>query len=166
MKKALVLSLLLTGCGAPTDNFTYTDLRTRDYTIIDPVFTPFLATFQNYYDVVLKNTHVIFASTNEIIANSSGICSMATNQKSLIMINKDYWDLSNVFGREQLLFHELGHCILNLGHDAGKLDITVDSQTQAIPNSIMYPSSFGNNPYYPYVRQHYLEQLNKMRGMP
>ena len=164
MKKALIFSLLLSSCGYEPKQINYTDLRTRENSIIDPVFYPFLATFQNYYNVKIRNTHVIFASTNDIIAKTSGICSMATNQKNLIMINIDYWEESNVFGKEQLLFHELGHCVFNLDHDNSRIDISVDNSIESIPNSIMNQTSYGNGHYYPYLRQYYLEQLNNMRG--
>ena len=79
-----------------------------------------------------------------------GLCAKTSGRLS-IYIDKNTWDKYDSLQREMLIFHELGHCALNLGHDKS-LD------TNGIPNDIMYPVSFDALYYYKY-RKFYLDRL-------
>lgn len=45
-----------------------------------------------------------------------GWCNYHSDRPDLIIINAFYWDLLNDLEKEKLVFHELGHCILNRSH--------------------------------------------------
>lgn len=65
--------------------------------------------------VSLGRLQVEFVPSME--GNVIGKCYYGTGRR--IEINRSYWERSNVRNsdRESLMFHELGHCILNRGHD-------------------------------------------------
>jgi len=44
-----------------------------------------------------------------------GMCYYFTDS---IEVNKDYWDRANINERDELIVHELGHCVLGLNHSA------------------------------------------------
>ena len=49
----------------------------------------------------------------------AGNCTYASgNGYAIIKINPNYWWNYEYHRRESLMFHELGHCVLNRGHDA------------------------------------------------
>lgn len=68
-----------------------------------------------------------------------------------IMIDKEYFDMSTNYEKEELIFHELGHCILNKDHDESK-----DSNRR--PKSIMYPVTITDSIY----RENRTEYINEL----
>lgn len=85
--------------------------------------------------------------------NAVGMCLEWSNGTREIHIDPDYWNKVGEYGREELVFHELGHCALGLEHDNTLLD-------SGIPTSIMYPYAFGEADYYPPNRPYYFYQLH------
>ena len=72
-----------------------------------------------------------------------------------IDINPVTWSYMSEAERESLIFHELGHCLLNRGHDnSEKYDLEYGSN---IPNSIMHQyaisSAFYENRYDHYIKE-------------
>lgn len=82
-----------------------------------------------------------------------GMCLIWSNGYKEIQIDPDHWATASDFGREELVFHELGHCALGLDHNANHLD-------SGIPESIMFPYAFGEADYYPPNRPYYFYQLH------
>jgi len=74
-----------------------------------------------------------------------------------VTLDRSFWEKSSDLGREALVFHELGHCVLGLGHDIK--DIVVNGQM--IHRSLMYPSTFGETWMYVANRDYYLNQLRR-----
>ncbi len=68
-----------------------------------------------------------------------------------IMIDEDYWDTSTPLEREQLMFHELGHCILGADHDD-----SVDENNE--PTSLMN-SYVVHDKIYSKHREEYIRKL-------
>lgn len=52
-----------------------------------------------------------------------GQCKLLNGHLPEIRVSKEYWDIANESDREQLMYHELFHCILKLKHDNTKLSI-------------------------------------------
>jgi hypothetical protein len=52
-----------------------------------------------------------------------GACYKPDNQRRTVIINENHWENSDGIKRMVLIFHELGHCILNKDHDDTKLSI-------------------------------------------
>lgn len=68
-----------------------------------------------------------------------------------------YWAVFGDMDREQLLFHELGHCILNRPHD----DMTTMFGFDTVPQSIMYSSHFPAAIYMEYHPYYILELFSQ-----
>lgn len=59
----------------------------------------------------------IIARVTDIIGNSvAGSCANSQSDNSYISIDEAYWDSVDDLGREMVVFHELGHCILKRSH--------------------------------------------------
>jgi hypothetical protein len=140
--RLVLLALLLTAC-APYKPFV---------PYIDPSAEPFVKEFEEiYHTEVLVNVYV-----TELPVNIGGECIESENRT--IELNKPYWEAISYFGKEQLLFHELGHCVLNRGHrnDLGQVGIYFN-----VPMSIMYYMAFGETAYYQANRTYYLQELGR-----
>ena len=48
--------------------------------------------------------------------NVIGQCAHDPNQPSTVIIDRTYWNIANDLQKEFLVFHELGHCVLNRDH--------------------------------------------------
>lgn len=69
-----------------------------------------------------------------------------------IKIDVDFWKEASYYEKEATVFHELGHCVLDLNH-------TNEMQGEYIfvrPKSLMYPYSFG---LYKDFREEYINEL-------
>lgn len=71
-----------------------------------------------------------------------------------ISINKAYWSDASHTSRELLIFHELGHCVLNLEHD----DSWITLNGVYIPKSIMNSYLFSEY-LYDTFREYYMLEL-------
>ena len=70
-----------------------------------------------------------------------------------IVLDEQYWEDSDFYDRESLLFHELGHCVYGLDHDNKTYETFLDNYR---PKSIMYPYVFND---YKYHRDEYIDEL-------
>ena len=96
----------------------------------------------------LQDFAMIFAS--RLDGNTAGICLHPTNT---ILVNAEYWKLIDEYQREDLIFHELGHCVLGRSHcDAKNEDGT--------PVSIMNPRVMWSATYM-ISRDRYVKELFK-----
>ena len=88
---------------------------------VDPEAQPYLDRFiaeAALRDVVIRPEEYALSITIEQIerANVAGQCTQATGSYNHIVIDPVYWRGYTELNREALVFHELGHCILNRGH--------------------------------------------------
>lgn len=70
--------------------------------------------------------------TTTLPNNVLGSCTMGQGR---VRINQVLWATLTAASREELMFHELGHCILNRGHDS--------TEVSGVPVSIMHPYHLG-----------------------
>jgi len=135
-----LLSSLLIGCSS-FHAAPYQDKELR----------PFIAEFEEAYGISINYT-VTFGDTGEYI----GECEITPYYdgyiKRKVIINKVFYDENTYYSRQQLLFHEFGHCSFNLEHNTQLLD-------NGQPVSIMYPTEFGYSSYYKTHLSYYMEQL-------
>lgn len=73
-----------------------------------------------------------------------------------VTINPQFWNVSSLANREQLIFHELGHCVLNRKHREDFVR-TADGWN-TIQASIMYPYHLGESKY-DYNYNEYMKEL-------
>lgn len=138
MKKSIVL-LLLSACGMPQGS-THKE------------FIPYIKTFTEITGLAVNVTMSFTEDRNFV-----GVCKIYSTGERKVEVNSAYWATSDENTREQIILHELGHCVLNRDH----------TETMAehpdywfeFPNSVMYPYVFGRQRFYEQFKQHYFEEL-------
>ena len=141
MKKLLIIALLVAGCG---QNHT-------------PVFQ--ITGFETYYNTFVSQTNkstndiiIQFGNVDAIMGSSPssdyvGVCQQASNMTGKVTLDQNFWSSASEDERQELLDHELGHCILNRVH-------RTDFLPNGVPASIMNPYLFNpaiikaNSQYY------------------
>ena len=78
-------------------------------------------------------------------------------QERRIVINRSYYEKHehNESAIQQVVFHELGHCLLDREHD----EDWVELEGLRVPKSIMFSRSFGDQPWYPELRPYYSREM-------
>lgn len=71
-----------------------------------------------------------------------------------ITISREFWDWADAETREQVVFHEFGHCVFNRDH----LNDSVVHSGQHIPRSLMQSTLFSGY-YYTNFREYYVDEL-------
>lgn len=51
-----------------------------------------------------------------------GLCSHSATRDKEVIIDENFWNRSSDYEREAIIFHELGHCALERGHEDATLD--------------------------------------------
>lgn len=143
----MTIASSLLGC---VSEFNTNPSAQKEKPVIEPDFLSYVERFQQVTstDVNIKITY------KEQTYPTIGICyRYETNYKenNYIEIDPTHWNIMNESFREELIFHELGHCILMRDHDSLFLD------NVGIPKSIMYPYSFGRE--YNKYKDYYLDEL-------
>lgn len=119
---------------------------------IQPEVAPYVQTFNTYAETFIPGFKMppmdIGLGTTTLLPHDDGrvvgFCDI-WGPRLLVVLDRKYWEVSDDLEREELVFHELGHCVLNRGH------------TEDIM-SMMYPSSLASNLYAPY-RRRYIQEL-------
>lgn len=112
-------------------------------------FLPYISLFIFYGNMFGKNLNY----SNLIISLESGMGSVAgqcssinNNQNMLIKINNDMWpSLSQVY-REQLIFHEASHCLLDRSHKGNDF-----YNPQSIMNVSLFPDYIYTQRYNEFI---------------
>lgn len=95
--------------------------------------------------------YMVDSFNEEILgANVVGLC-YDTNNRTNIYISKKEWESYDTYQREMLMFHELGHCILQLGHDRSQDRV-------GRPLDLMFPFNFDSDLYLE-NREYYVKHL-------
>lgn len=148
--KYLYLALLLMLTTACASGF-----NTKDIKSIDPRLEVYVTTFEKIYGIEVNYT-VMIGPLNKPV---NGMCSVRNGSRT-ITIDTVYYEKNHkdYYAMEQVMFHEMGHCSLNLGHNE-ELD------SEGMPVSIMWPYTFSSYWYHEYVdyyemnREAYLKEL-------
>lgn len=116
-------------------------------------FQSYISEFDSYKAKYLNNSLPIdqmkVVMVDQIPSSSTAVGSCNTLTKE-VQIKRSFWNSSDYYTRKQIMFHELGHCYLNLGHN---------SATQnGVPLSIMYPSVFDST-FFKQYEASYIEAL-------
>lgn len=143
MKKILLLISLILGACAPKYN----------YYAMDPTFIEYSDRFQNTFNVE-NRVPIIFAEQK---GNVIGSCHryIPNSPANWIEIDPTYWGELDDLGKEELIYHELGHCVFALDHD----DEFIEKDGMWIEKSIMNPYHFGSDWYYETYHQYYIDEM-------
>jgi len=90
-----------------------------------------------------------------LLIGAVGFCDI---KNETIYIHKPYWDNLNHWSKEMLLFHEYGHCYMNLRHIKYLKGDLYRRNVNDCPMTLMYPSMF-HPECYRKNRDFYLETL-------
>lgn len=134
--KLLCLALSLSGCGPVPDSQ------------IEPDLAHYVATFEQAW-----GSKVNFPVSQAVIdPQFGGVCYNMNSPSRHVVINATYWSSLSESAKEQLIFHELGHCALGRQHRG-------DVNAAGSPASIMYPKMFGYMAQYVTNRTAYIQEL-------
>ena len=154
MGKILLLCFLFYGCGRNNLLDVINKKGTPKRKTIDIAFEK----YSNKYNEITSIPFVVpivFGDTGKMKA---GVCKKWSNGYREININKYYWDKMSEGQREQVIFHELEHCVFDKGHD----DDVVFLAGINCPMSVMRSYAFNEyeiNNCYNYDYQHYINEL-------
>jgi len=112
---------------------------------VDPEFKPYLEKFTTDVGGDTSDVSVVF---EELSGDTVGLCITDGDDKH-IKIHPKHWAKVSHEEREELIYHELGHCVLGLGHKNDMLDYC--------PKSIMYPMTLSRDCYSNNRDYYYLE---------
>lgn len=156
MKNAffLIFTLLLTACG---NNFVGNELKVDAR--VQPFVTRFLQESSNQGKSTTLGNLTIDLDDSLMLKDGSwtlGVCYSSSTGKNRVAISTDFWlgpkdadgvrhSVYSAAEKEELLFHELGHCVLGRDH-VTRTAFAVD-RNQTIPVSIMYPYHLGQRKY-------------------
>ncbi|MEM6318355.1 MAG: hypothetical protein AAF960_11840 [Bacteroidota bacterium] len=131
----LILIAILFNCSSKKSTLQIPSTPTKSYPLTDKKLWPL---FEKFEVEAKKRGRTINLANQQIRAKieaippatgSVGLCNRASNNDRNIIIDQAFWQQHNSWNRELIVFHELGHCSLNLSHREG--------QTNGICNSIM-----------------------------
>lgn len=107
----IVTGFFLLGCAAP--------LKKENDLV--PYLERFLTDAAKYNQSYPTNT--LMLQFGELKYPVVGNCASYTNGERIVTIDKNYWALAGDGLREELVYHELGHCLLGRGHVENVLSI-------------------------------------------
>ena len=119
---------------------------------VDPQLEDYVRRFEKAGGLTVSNVIVEFGDTGPVPTSGSytvGYCQSGGTPK--VVISKTYFMEVEDAQREELMFHELGHCVLDRGH-------TSTEYPDGCPTSIMDPYMI-NEWCYDKWRSEYLEEL-------
>jgi hypothetical protein len=96
---------------------------------IDPEFNTYLTRFESHFGSKIDDITIIFGCPDN---NKAAVCYYETR---VIEVDPVNWDNSSDLRKEQLIFHELGHCVLRRFEH-------IDTHTDGCPDSIMRSYTF------------------------
>jgi hypothetical protein len=131
----ITLILILSGCGNSKNG-------SSEEVYKEPELHSFSKIFRLEMGVNVDHVELRFKKLSDTVM---GLCYSWTNGDRLIEINDIYWSSLDSYGKTQLMYHELGHCALDLKHEE-RLVRYVDSTY--VYGSIMYPHFFGDSLVY------------------
>ena len=131
-KKILsVVILLITpiGCATVPPEYKYNEYLEN--------FAPYVGKFRikayTYNRTKLMSDVIIYFGEVQKSTNDGYVTVAMCDYKGNIIINKKEWNQRSTIKQENVIFHEMGHCVLNRDHTQGLFE-------DDCPKSIMYPS--------------------------
>jgi hypothetical protein len=104
-------------------------------------FSPYFQAFEDASEQNGRSTYgddsvrIVFgATTGEVVGN----CTVGFDTARIVTVNTAYWYAASENARLQLVYHELGHCLLNRAHVASY----VAFPEGVVPTSVMSPHAF------------------------
>jgi hypothetical protein len=154
--KMLLLLLFISSCGGNFTDLIYNKDMPNDPIVTDEQFRQYVDMFEQEFGITV-NVPIVFKSIDKSYA---GLCLVWDNDYREINISKEYWQYYTEEQREQLIFHELGHCVGNLPHD----NTTVGGCPKSIMRSFMFSFFEVQNCYLPNRNEYIVDMYNKINN--
>jgi hypothetical protein len=138
--------VLISSCAQQRDPRAFTDVPAE--------IEEYYSRFESYYGVDPSYVSAGFIDKIEGEESIVAVCKSWTSGHREILIEKGYWNQLNDYGREELVFHELGHCVFNRGHDNS-------TYQDGCPASIMNEYVFGESQCYIDYRDDLITELGE-----
>lgn len=120
----------------------------------EPEFEVYTQAFASTFQVDVSKIATRFGN----VLPNVGLCEITMGKgvdQRRITIEPDYWRNATILEREQLIWHELGHCALLLIHN----ETLIKKGEWQFPESIMFPNVFGHLRFYEINHAYYIERL-------
>lgn len=123
--------------------------------IVDKELEPYVSSFEKLWGQKINYKVMFVNSTTKTV----GLCELWNPDFRLVEIDRKYFKSTNESGREQLIFHELGHCSLDRRHRNNTTFIK--NNLVSTPASIMIDRVFSKKEllYYKAYRDYYINEL-------
>ena len=144
--RVLVLVFMVIGCGEPHDYMPYVKTKNKEFN----EFTDYVNMFERDalvygHDIQITDLIIEFGEPENPMA--VGVCITRDDATPIIQIRQSYWESTTETYRQILMYHELGHCVLNRGHIEPTLYLSIMNP------HIMHSSLFDVN------RSKYIDEL-------
>lgn len=149
---SMMLLLVLCSCSSFRGELNETDEQ------IDKEFRPYAIEFQRQFKVRVR---VPMMFTDEEV-HYAGVCISAQDGYREIRVKRSEWKKISEAQKENLIIHELGHCVLGLPHVDGQYMIS------GCPLSIMNPRLFTKHQAkdcYSRHKDYYISQIKVALGL-
>lgn len=100
----------------------------KDPAIVDAELLPYSKRFEQEIGVSTTDISIVFDNLDD---DTVGLCIIRPGGNKII-IDLKFWQKSKAHIREEVMYHELGHCAMGLDHDKSVFN-------NNCPKSIMYP---------------------------
>ncbi len=154
--QAIVFSVLL---GVSASSCAPKEKQHESFLQVDAPFQDFVHSFetvsaQHGQPITVSDLVIQFGSTPSL--NETGVCEWADNQTPKITVNERIWNTLNDYDKQEVIFHELGHCILKRVHQ--NTEMMAYNGTVQVAESIMYPYRISGTIYRDNIT-HYNDEL-------
>ncbi len=135
---------------------------------VNPVSSIELKVFENHFYEIFGghrfNGAIYFS--DELDNREAGICYYGgSTMLANIRINHKLWMNYTQYAKEELIFHELGHCLYKLDHDEEKKTLPVLGKFRECPKSLMNSHQSVGNECYSSNRDYYINEMrDKIRS--
>lgn len=128
---------------------------------IDSPFQQYVSNFEQVSaeegsPLTITDLVVSFGVTNSL--NETGVCEWAENETPRIIVNQRIWNTLSDYDRQEVIFHELGHCVLRRVHQNGEM--LAYNGTTSVPASVMYPYRIPGTIYRDNMDHYHAELLD------
>lgn len=154
--KLLIALMIVMSLPARADTETvYSDSVPDQVRDVADAFEPIVARFEEEFSVKVRFPVRFYIAKD----SSVGQCASWRSGARMVRIDVRRYPPLTDSQKEMVIYHELGHCVLNLEHDAGTT--TFDNVKGEWPRSIMHPMMFDEIEALVYKtnRKYYIKEL-------
>lgn len=142
-----------------TSNPTSTAPTAQSYGTSQKTISKYLTKFEDEYHYYTSNTISTASLTVSVSSSLNGTANIGSCSGVTILLQSNFWNSTTTTNsqREQLIFHELGHCLLSISGHNDSMVATID-QSRSINSSIMSTNAISDS-VYRINRNYYLQKL-------